>query len=79
VDFACSHVRGAPFDLWIAGARVLSNHPMGPTAGVAFNATVLSYRGSLDLGLNCDTGAVSDPALLQACVDLAVTEFLAPR
>src|SRR4029077_10278602 len=36
VDFACSNVRGAPFDLWIAGARVVANYPMGPTAGTAF-------------------------------------------
>ena len=68
VDFACSNVRGAPFDLWIAGSHVESNHPMGPTAGVAFNATVLSYKESLDLGLNTDTGAVTDPELLRRCI-----------
>lgn len=75
VDFACSNVRGAPFDLWIAGAAVLANHPFGPTAGVAFNATVLSYRESLDLGLNCDTGAISDPALLRRCIQDAAAEL----
>jgi hypothetical protein len=76
VDFACSNVRGAPFDLWIAGAHVESNHPMGPTAGVAFNATVLSYKESLDLGLNVDTGAVSDPELLRSCIEEAAAELL---
>jgi hypothetical protein len=72
VDFACSNVRGAPFDLWIAGARVLATHPMGPTAGTAFNATVLSYRDRLDLGLNADIGAVDGPAEL---ADLIVEGF----
>lgn len=75
VDFACSNVRGAPFDLWIAGARVLANHPFGPTAGVAFNATVLSYLDSLDLGLNTDTGAVKDPELLRHCIESAAAEL----
>ncbi len=79
VDFACSNVRGAPFDLWVAGAHVEANYPFGPTAGVAFNATVLSYRGSLDLGVNVDTGAVSDPALLRRCLDEAAAEVLAAR
>ncbi|MEY2398366.1 MAG: diacylglycerol O-acyltransferase / wax synthase [Actinomycetota bacterium] len=64
VDFACSNVRGAPFPLWVSGARVLSNHPMGPTGGTAANATVLSYEGALDLGL------VTDPAAIDAPVDL---------
>src|SRR3954454_7545371 len=48
VDFATSNLRGAPWDLYIAGAEILGNHPMGPTGGTAFNATVLSYRGGLD-------------------------------
>jgi diacylglycerol O-acyltransferase len=77
VDFACSNVRGAPFDLWVAGSHVEANYPFGPTAGVAFNATVLSYRGSLDLGVNLDTGAVDDPALLRTCIANAASEFLA--
>lgn len=77
VDFACSNVRGAPFDLWVAGAHVEANHPMGPTAGVAFNATVLSYRGRLDLGLNSDRAAVTDPDRLLACLRSAAEEILA--
>jgi hypothetical protein len=76
VDFACSNVRGAPFDLWVAGAHLEANYPFGPTAGVAFNATVLSYREALDLGLNADTGAVDDPALLRDCIDQAAADVL---
>jgi len=77
VDFACSNVRGAPFDLWVAGAHVEANYPMGPTAGVAFNATILSYRDSLDLGLNTDTGAVGEPDRLVRCIQEAATELFA--
>ena len=77
VDFATSNLRGAPWDLYVAGAHILSNHPMGPTGGTAFNATVLSYRGNLDLGLNIDTAAIDDPHLLRECVLEAFDELLA--
>lgn len=75
VDFACSNVRGAPFDLYVAGSKVLANHPMGPTAGTAFNATLLSYLGSLDIGINTDTAAVDDPTLLVQCIDESLQEL----
>jgi len=65
VDFACSNVRGAPFDLYVAGAHVDANHPMGPTAGTACNVTLLSYRGSMDIGINSDTAAVDEPMALR--------------
>jgi WS/DGAT/MGAT family acyltransferase len=77
VDFACSNVKGAPFELFVAGAKVLANHPMGPTAGTAFNATLLSYLGSLDIGINTDTAAVDDPALLVQCIEESLRELVA--
>jgi WS/DGAT/MGAT family acyltransferase len=76
VDFATSNLRGAPWDLFIAGAEILGNHPMGPTGGTAFNATVLSYRGMLDMGLNIDTAAVDDPGLLRDCIAESFDELL---
>jgi WS/DGAT/MGAT family acyltransferase len=74
VDFATSNVRGAPFPLYIAGARILANYPIGPTGGTAWNLTLMSYDGSLDMGLNADLGAVPDPAMLR---DAIATEFAA--
>jgi hypothetical protein len=79
VDFATSNLRGAPWDLYIAGAEILGNHPMGPTGGTAFNATVLSYRGGLDMGLNIDTAAIDDPELLKTCVRESFDELLAVK
>lgn len=76
VDFAASNVRGAPFDLWIAGARILHNHPMGPTSGTAFNATILSTAGTLDLGLCCDGAAILDPGELRDRIGTAVATLL---
>jgi WS/DGAT/MGAT family acyltransferase len=77
VDFACSNVKGAPFELYVAGAKVLANHPMGPTGGTAFNATLLSYLGRLDIGVASDTAAVDDPELLRQSIDEALRELAA--
>jgi hypothetical protein len=76
VDFATSNLRGANFDLFIAGGHVLANHPMGPTGGTAFNATVLGYKDSLDLGLVVDTAAIDDPALLRTCIEESFAALL---
>ncbi len=64
-DFATSNVRAASFPVFIAGAHVLQNHPIGPLAGVAFNLTLMSYDGSLDMGLNTDRAAITQPDLLR--------------
>jgi WS/DGAT/MGAT family acyltransferase len=77
VDFATSNVRGAPFDLFIAGAKIDANYPMGPTAGVAFNLTTLSSGGWLDMGVNIDLAAIDDPALLRASLEDAYAQLLA--
>ncbi|MEZ5240058.1 MAG: WS/DGAT domain-containing protein [Microthrixaceae bacterium] len=64
IDFVCSNVRAAPFDLYMGGALLEANYPVGPLAGTAFNLTTMSYRGSLWLGLHVDTAAVQDPPQL---------------
>lgn len=75
VDFATSNVRGAPIPLYVAVARLLQNYPLGPLGGVAFNLTLLSYDHSLDMGVNIDAAAVTEPELLQRCLQDAFREF----
>lgn len=77
VDLAASNVRGAPVEIFVAGARVLSNHPMGPTGGTAFNASVLSYCSQLDMGINSDAAAIDDPVLLRHCIADSLAEVMA--
>lgn len=77
VDFATSNVRGAGIPLYIAGAQMLENYPVGPLAGVAFNLTLLSYNHSLDLGLNIDTAAVAQPELLRTCIEQSLADLIA--
>jgi WS/DGAT/MGAT family acyltransferase len=77
VDFATSNVRGAPFDLYIAGSHMEHNFPVGPTGGTAFNLTLMSYRGQLDMGLHIDKAAIADPALLRSCIEEGFAELIA--
>jgi WS/DGAT/MGAT family acyltransferase len=82
VDFAISNVRGAPFPLYIAGARIEANHPVGPTGGTAWNLTLMSYDGHLDMGLHADVGAVGDPTALRDAIEAefgALIEAGSPR
>jgi len=76
VDFTTSNVRGAPFDVYVAGARIVANYPIGPMAGTAFNLTTLSLAGRLDMGLCVDLAAVDDADLLRACIVDAYEELL---
>jgi WS/DGAT/MGAT family acyltransferase len=77
IDFATSNLRGSPVDLYVGGARIAANFPMGPRTGCALNVTLLSYKGSLDLGLNVDPAAVTDPAALVDCLDESFAALLA--
>ena len=69
IDFATSNVRGAREPVYLAGAQVLAIYPIGPLVGVAFNLTLMSYLGSLDMAMHIDTAAVAEPALLAECLD----------
>lgn len=77
VDFTVSNVRGAPAELYIAGARCDAVLPMGPISGTAFNLSTLSYNGSLDMGLVVDAGAVADPPGLRDHLAAAYDALLA--
>jgi diacylglycerol O-acyltransferase / wax synthase len=76
IDFATSNLRGSPVDLYVGGSRIVASFPMGPRTGCALNVTLLSYKGSLDLGLNLDPAAVTDPAALLECLDESFSDLL---
>ena len=76
VDFATSNVKGAPMPMYLGGAQMLENYPVGPLGGVAFNLTLLSYNHSLDMGVNIDIAAVTEPQLLHDCLVRAFKDLL---
>jgi len=60
---------------------ITENYPIGPLGGVAFNATLLSYNHSLDIGIHIDSAAVEHPELLRDHIDRALGRLIyaAPR
>jgi WS/DGAT/MGAT family acyltransferase len=76
IDFATSNVKGTPIPVYVAGAEIVANYPVGPLGGVAFNLTLLSHVGSLDMGLNIDAGAVSEPELLREALHRAFDDLV---
>jgi len=81
IDFATSNVRSGGIPLFIAGALITENYPVGPLGGVAFNATLLSYNGSLDIGIHIDSAAVDHPELLRDEIESSLNKLIyeAPR
>lgn len=77
IDFATSNVKGAPVPMFICGAQLVEIYPIGPLGGVAFNLTLMSYLGSLDMALNIDTAAVTEPELLAACLERSFDQLAA--
>ncbi len=75
VDFATSNLRGSPIPMFLAGAQVEAVHALGPLLGTAFNLTLMSYLGSLDMGLHIDTAAVAEPEVLARCLTRAFREL----
>jgi WS/DGAT/MGAT family acyltransferase len=60
-----SNVPGPPVPLYSSGARVLSCYLFGPLIqSVALDITVISYAGSLDVGIAASANLVPDPWLI---------------
>lgn len=74
VDVVGSNVPGFPDPVYVSGAMVESLHPFGPTVGAAVNVTLISYRDTCHVGLNADTGAVTNTDLFLACMKESFAE-----
>ena len=77
IDFATSNVRGAPFDVYVSGGKVTAFYPVGPVAGTGWNITMMSYAGTLFMGVHIDPVAVEDADLLMRSLRDGYRELLA--
>ena len=77
VDFVTSNLRAAPVDVYMGGALMEANYPIGPLSSTAFNLTTMSYRGVLDMGLVIDAGAIAEPKRLHRAIGAAFEDLLA--
>ena len=77
VELLASDVPGIPQRVWLAGAEINGYYGFGPTIGAGLNATLMSYAGTCNIGVNVDLGAVDRPELLLECLHEGVAEVVA--
>ncbi len=71
-----SNVQGPPLPLYIGGARLVANYPIGPLLdGGGLNVTVLSYLDQIDFGFVVCPEIVEDPWKLADATSAAFTEL----
>lgn len=76
VDFVTSNVPGPPIPVYLAGALLERQIAFGPMTGAAANITLLSYLDDLNIGVNTDPLAVTEPDLLLECLTDAFDEIV---
>ena len=60
-NLVVSNVPGPQFPLYLAGAKLVANHPVSViTDGMGLNITVMSYDGHLDFGIVADREQMPD-------------------
>ncbi len=75
-NLVVSNVPGPQIPLYLAGARMVANYPVSViTDGMGLNITVMSYDGSLDIGVIADRDQVPDVWDLVGYLDDALTEL----
>jgi diacylglycerol O-acyltransferase / wax synthase len=75
-NVAISNVPGPPVPLYMAGAKMLLNHPTSIVVhGMALNITVQSYAGHMDFGLMADAQAMPDVRELADAILIAMDDL----
>ncbi len=73
-----SNVPGPPFALYAGTTRLVAAYPLGPVLeGAGINISVLSYAGSVDIGLITCPRAVAEPAEIARGFERSVQDMLA--
>jgi diacylglycerol O-acyltransferase len=75
-DVQASNVPGHAQDTYIGGAKVLRNYPFGPLPGAAMMVVMLSHVGRCYVGVNYDTGSVTEPELFAQCLQEGFDEVI---
>ncbi len=77
-NLVISNVPGPQFPLYCAGAELKANYPVSVvTDGMGLNITVMSYRGSMDVGIVTDRDQIPDAWRLIEFLDDALEELKA--
>jgi diacylglycerol O-acyltransferase / wax synthase len=77
IDFVTSNVPGPPIPVYVDGSHMVQQIAFGPMTGAAANLVVLSYCSDLNVGINTDPAAISDPDVFTASLQQGFDEVLA--
>ena len=73
-----SNVPGPPFAMYAGPLRLVAAYPLGPVMeGAGLNISVVSYAGSVDVGLIACPRAIAAPAEIARGFERAIAELLA--
>jgi diacylglycerol O-acyltransferase len=76
INLVVSNVPGPPWPLYLAGARLVAIHPLGPIFDdCGLNATVISYLENMDFGFLGCRELLPDIDVLAECVPEALNEL----
>ena len=77
INLIVSNVPGPPWPLYLAGARLVAIHPLGPVFDdCGLNLTVISYLDHIDFGFIACRELVPDVDDLAALVPEALSELM---
>jgi WS/DGAT/MGAT family acyltransferase len=79
VDLLASNVPGFDVPVYVGGALVEGFYPFGATLGSAANVTLMSYRGTCNIGIVTDVDAVADPEAFRDCLAEGFAEVVQAR
>jgi WS/DGAT/MGAT family acyltransferase len=73
-----SNVPGPPIDIYTAGARLQTMYPLSIIAdGAGLNITLMSYKGSIDIGITADREQTPDVQMIADGMVSALAELVA--
>ena len=76
VNVACTNVPGVSHERWMAGARVASIYPFASVVeGTPLVMALLSYAGSMRIGIDTDPEAIPDPHRIAALFAASLDEL----
>jgi len=76
VNVACTNVPGVPEPRWIGKARIRAIHPFASVVeGTPLVVALLSYAGSMDIGIDTDPEAIPDPHRISELLEEALREY----
>ena len=75
-DLMASNFAGIPRTVYLTGAKVVAIHPYAPLLRGAVSVALVSYMDRAQMGVNLDTGAITEPDVFVRCLRESFDEVI---